>query len=158
MCIDYRRLNLCTVKDAYAMPRIDDIFDYLHGAKWFSTIDMKSGYHQVDVEEEHKAYTAFTLGPLGFWEHNKLPFVFVNSPATYQRVKEECLGSYNMEICIGYLDDLIIFSSSYKEHLERLDLVFRRLEEPGIKLSPEKMFLFGEECQVFRSCGWGKWH
>ena len=66
MCIDYRMLNNRTIKDAYALPRVEDVFDCLHGAKFFSTIDMKSGYHQVEIEEEHKERTAFTVGPLGF--------------------------------------------------------------------------------------------
>ena len=68
MCSDYRRLYLRTVKDAYALPRVEDKFDCFYDSKWFSTIDMKSGYHQVEMEEDHKPLTAFTLGPLGIWE------------------------------------------------------------------------------------------
>lgn len=138
MCIDYRRLNQRTVRDSHALPRPDDIFDRLHGAKWFSTLHMKSGYHQVELEDDHKQYTAFTLGPLGFYEHNKLPFGLTNSPSEYQRIMQECLGDYHLKICFIYLDDLIIFSSSFEEHLERLELILTRLEECGIKLSAEK--------------------
>lgn len=86
MCVDYRMLNNRTVKDSYALPRIEEVFDLLHGAKVFSTLDMKSGYHQVEVEEEHKERTAFTVGPLGFYEYCKMPFGLSNSPATYQRL------------------------------------------------------------------------
>lgn len=141
MCIDYRALNNRTKKDAYAIPRIEDIFDCLYGSSWFSTFDMKSGYYQIEVEESHKERTAFSLGPLGFYEFNKLPFGLCNSPGTYQRIMEECLGDYNMTICVIYLDDLVIFSDSYEEHLHRLDLIMTRLSQCGLKLNPEKCFL-----------------
>ena len=103
---------------------------------------MKSGYHQVEVLEEHKCRTAFTVGPLGFWEFNRLPFGLNNAPATYQRLIEQCLGDLNMKICAIYLDDLIIFSSSLEEHLQRLDIVLNRLKDCNLKLNPKKcMFL-----------------
>lgn len=142
MCIDYRMLNNRTIKDSYALPRMEEVFDCLNKAKVFSVIDMKSGYHQVEIEEEHKQRTAFTVGPLGFYEYNKLPFGLCNSPATYQRLMEDCLGDYNMTICVIYIDDLIIFAENFEQHLERLDLVLTRLSEFNLKLSPEKCYLF----------------
>ena len=114
------------MKDSYALPRIEEIFDVLHGAKVFSVIDMKSGYHQVEVEEEHKDRTAFTVGPLGFFEFIRMPFGLSNSPSTYQRLMEECLGDYNMKVCVIYINDLIIFTDSFIQHLERLDIIFTR--------------------------------
>ena len=138
MCVDYRQLNNRTVKDSYALPRIEEILDTLAGSKYFSVLDMKSGYHQVEVLEEHKCRTAFTVGPLGFWEFNRLPFGLSNSPATYQRLMEQCLGDLNMKICAIYLDDLIIFSSTLEEHLDRLDQVLKRLKECNLKLNPKK--------------------
>lgn len=140
MCVDYRMLNKKTIKDSYALPRIEEVFDILNGSTLFSTIDMKSGYHQVTVEESHKSRTAFTVGPLGFYEYNKMPFGLSNSPATYQRLMEECLGDLNMKICVIYLDDLIIFSNSFEQHLERLDIVLTRLQQCNLKLSAEKCF------------------
>ena len=122
LCADYRSLNSKTVKDAYALPRIEEIFDVLKGSKFFSTIDMKAGYHQVEIDEEHKERTAFTVGPLGFLEYNRMPFGLSNSLATYQRLMEECLGEYNMTICVIYLDDLMVFAETFEEHLHRLDL------------------------------------
>ena len=88
--------------------------------------------------EEHKSRTALTEGPLGFCEFIRLPFGLSNAPATYQRLMEMCLGDYNMKICAIYLDDLIIFSSTLEEHLERLDKVLTRLKECNLKLSPKK--------------------
>ena len=144
LCVDYRMLNKKTVKDSYALPRVEEVFDILNGAKLFSTIDMKSGYHQVSVEESHKCRTTFTVGPIGFFEYNKMPFGLSNSPATYQRLMEECLGELNMKICVIYLDDLIIFSDSFEQHLERLDIVLTRLQQCNLKLSPDKCFFLQE--------------
>ena len=144
MCIDFRQLNQRTRKDSYALPRIDELLDSLGGNKYFSVIDMKSGYHQIDIEESHKEQTAFTVGPLGFYELNRMPFGLSNSPATYQRLMEDILGDMNMNICLIYLDDVIIFSNTYEEHLERLHQVFQRLREAGFKLSPDKCSLFME--------------
>lgn len=121
---------------------MEEIFDSLHGAQFFSTVDMKSGYHQIKVEETHKERTAFTVGSLGFFEYNKMPFGLTNSPATYQRVMQDILGDLNMKICLIYLDDLIIFSETFEQHLERLDLILTRLHEAHLKLVPEKCSFF----------------
>ena len=140
MCIDYRMLNSRTVRDAYALPRIEEVLDCLSGAKYFSTVDMAQGYHQVSMEDSHKERTAFTVGPLGFWQYRKMPFGLSNSPATYQRLMQEILGDLNMKICVIYLDDVIIFSKTYEEHLANLDIVLTRLHESNLKLSPKKCF------------------
>ena len=145
LCIDYRMLNQRTVKDSYALPRIEEVFDCLSGTKYFSTIDMKSGYHQVELEEHHKERTGFTVGSIGFFEFNKMPFGFTNSPATYQRLMEECLKGLNMKICVIYLDDLIIFSDTFESHLERLDIVLSRLKACNLKLAAEKCFFFKQK-------------
>ena len=131
-------LNKKPVKDSYALPRVERVFDVLNGSKYLSTIDMKSGYHQVTVEESHKCRTAFTVGPLGFFEYNKMPFSLSNSPATYQQLMQECLGGLNMKICVISLDDLIVFSDSFEKHLERSDIVLTKLQQCNLKLSPEK--------------------
>lgn len=145
MCVDYRMLNKRTIKDSYALPRIEDILDTLSGSKFFSVLDMKSGYHQVEIEEAHKHRTAFTVGPIGFYEFNRLPFGLSNSPDTYQRIMEECLGDLSMKICVIYLDDVIIFADSYEEHLERLYLIFNRLRECNLKLNAKKCKLFQKQ-------------
>lgn len=143
ICIDYRHLNIKTKKDNYALPRIDEILDSLAGNAWFSVLDMKSGYYQIPIAEEHKERTAFTVGSLGFFEHNRMAMGLVNAPATYQRLMEECLGDLLHRICFIYLDDAIVFSGgSFDEHVDRLWMVFQRLRDCGIKLSPSKCSLF----------------
>ena len=99
---------------------------------------MKSGYHQIPIAEEHKERTAFTVGTLGFSEYNRMPMGLTNSPATYQRLMEECFGDLHLRICRISLDDIIIFAKSFEEHQQRLEMVLQRLQECGIKLSPSK--------------------
>ena len=146
-CIDLRKLNNRTVKDAYSLPRIESILDSLGGAQIFSTLDLKAGYWQVEMAEECKAYTAFTCGPLGFYECDTMPFGATNAPATFQRLMHDCLGELNMNWCIVYLDDIIIFSDTKEEHLKRLEAVFQKLCAVGLKLKPSKCFFFREEIE-----------
>ena len=146
-CIDLRRLNNRTVKDAYSLPKIESILDSLIGAQIFSTLDLKAGYWQVEMAEECKAYTAFTCGPLGFYECDTMPFGATNAPATFQRLMHDCLGDLNMNWCIVYLDDIIIFSDTKEEHLKRLKAVFQKLSAAGLKLKPSKCFFFREEIE-----------
>ena len=146
-CIDLRKLNNRTVKDAYSLPRIESILDSLGGAQVFSTLDLKAGYWQVEMTEECKAYTAFTCGPLGFYECDTMPFGATNAPATFQRLMHDCLGELNMNWCIVYLDDIIIFSDTKEEHLKRLEAVFQKLCAAGLKLKPSKCFFFKEEIE-----------
>ena len=146
-CIDLRKLNNRTVKDAYSLPRIEFILDSLGGAQIFSTLDLKAGYWQVEMAEECKAYTAFTCGPLGFYECDTMPFGATNAPATFQRLMHNCLGELNMNWCIVYLDDIIIFSDTKEEHLKRLEAVFQKLMAAGLKLKPSKCFFFRDEIE-----------
>ena len=146
-CIDLRKLNNRMVRDAYILPRIESILDSLGGAQIFSTLDLKAGYWQVEMAEECKAYTAFTCGPLGFYECDTMPFGATNAPATFQRLMHDCLGESNMNWCIVYLDDIIIFSDTKEEHLKRLEAVFQKLCAAGLKLKPSKCFFFREEIE-----------
>lgn len=92
----------------------------------------------MEIEDAHKERTGFTVGSLGFYEFNRMPFGLTNSPATYQRLMESCLGELNMRICFVYLDDLSIFIRNFEEHLEHLELVLERLKACNLKLAPEK--------------------
>ena len=141
-CIDLRHLNNRTIKDAYSLPRIEETLDCLNGAKIFTSLDLKSGYWQVEMEEESKPLTAFTVGPLGFFECKRMPFGLTNAPATFQRLMESCLGDLHLNWCIIYLDDIIVFSETPGEHVKRLQGVFQKLAAAGLKLKPSKCEFF----------------
>ena len=109
-CIDFRTLNSRTIKDAYTLPRIDDTIDMLIGAKYFSKLDLRSGYWQVAMEEKDKEKTAFTVGNMGFFECKRMAFGLTNAPATFQRLMERCMGELNLKECLIFLDDSLVFS------------------------------------------------
>ena len=140
--IELRKLNQRTVKDAYSLSRIDDTLERFKGSSVFSSLDLKSGYWQVEIEEESKPYTAFTLGPLGFFECNRMPFGATNAPATFQRLMESYLGDLNLTWCIIFLDDAVVHAPTVVEHLTRLEAVFLKLKKAGLKLKHSKCELF----------------
>ena len=139
-CIDYRKVNAVTVKDAFPIPRIDDTLDRLVGAEYFSALDLMRGYWQVEVEEQDRNKTAFTT-PFGLYEFNVVPFGLCNAPATFQRLMQMVLAGLQWDICLAYLDDIIIFSSTFRQHLDRLDQVLQRLANAGLTLKPSKCHL-----------------
>ena len=141
-CIDLRKLNERTVKDAYSLPRIEDSLDVLNGSCIFTSIDLKSGYWQVEMDEKSIPLTAFTVGPLGFYECVQMPFGLTNAPATFQRLMESCLSDLHLNWCIIYLDDVIVFSKTPEEHIARLEAVFRKISDAGLKLKPSKCEFF----------------
>ena len=142
LCLDLRILNSKTIRDSYAIPRIEESLHAIAGGTLYSCLDMTKSYMQVEIAEEHKSRTAFTAGPLGLWECNRMPFGLTNAPATFQRLMERCMGDLNLTQCLIYLDDLVVFSSSFEQHLQRLEAVFKRLKEYGLKLQPSKCKLF----------------
>lgn len=141
LCVDFRKLNAQTIKDAYALPNLEEAFSTLTGSKWFSVLDLKSGFYQIEMEEVDKAKTAFVC-PLGFWEFNRMPQGITNAPSTFQRIMERCMGDLNRKQVLVFIDDLIVFSDTLEEHESRLLQVLNRLKEYGLKLSPEKCRFF----------------
>ncbi|MDI9312181.1 MAG: reverse transcriptase domain-containing protein [Limnohabitans sp.] len=137
MCIDYRKLNKVTKKDSYPLPRIDDALDTLAGSKFYSSLDLYSGYFQIEVDDYSKEKTAFRTHD-GFYQYNVLPFGLTNAPPTFQRAMDSVLCKLKWNICLVYLDDILIFSRDFDTHLERLELVFNALDEGNLKLKPSK--------------------
>jgi transposase InsO family protein len=135
--VDYRRLNDATYKDAYPLPRIDDTLDSLGGNSYFSTLDLTSGYWQVGLTADAADKTAFNT-PGGLYQFNVLPFGLTNAPGTFQRAMEYCLSGLQWEQCLVYLDDVIVFSRTFTEHLDHLQNVFDRFSHNGLKLKPSK--------------------
>ena len=137
-CIDFRQLNKRTVKDSYTLPRVDDLLDSLVNTKYYSKLDLRSGYYQVEIAEEDREKTAFSVGPFGFYECKRMGFGLTNAPSTFQRLMENCMGELNLKECLIFLDDVLIFSRTFEEHISRLEAVFERLEKHGLKLKPSK--------------------
>ncbi|KAJ8004186.1 hypothetical protein DPEC_G00156160 [Dallia pectoralis] len=137
MCIDYRTLNARTIPDQYTTPRIDDALDSLVGSKWFSVLDLRSGYYQIAMAEEDKEKTAF-ICPLGFFQFERMPQGITGAPATFQRLMEKAVGDMHLLQVIVYLDDIIVFGRTLEEHEERLLKVLDRLGECGLKVSIDK--------------------
>ena len=144
-CVDFRQLNAATVKDVHPLPRIDDLLDALHGAKWFSTLDLKSGYWQVPITEQDKAKTAFRTSSGQLFEFNQVPFGLCNASATFSRLMDRVLAGLHWETCLFYLDDIIVFSSTWEEHLARLREVFERLRHAKLKLGATKCTFAAKE-------------
>ena len=144
ICVDFRQLNRKTIKDAYRIPRIKETLKTLQGAKWFCTLDLQSGYLQVEMAEKDREKTGMTA-PFGLYEFNRMLFGLTNAPATFQRLMERCLGDLNLRTCLVYLDDIVVFGKSFDETLERLEAVLKRLGKFGLKLKPSKCKIFLNE-------------
>ena len=98
---DFRKSNNKTIKDAYAIPGVDGTVHLLAGAKYFTKLDLRSGYWQVEIKDEDKKKTAFRVGTMGFYEFNRMPFGLCKAPATFQRMMEHCMGEVNLRDCFG---------------------------------------------------------
>ena len=142
-CVDYRKLNEVTRKDAYPLPRIDDCLDSMSGAKLFSTIDLQSGYWQIGVRECDRPKTAVVTRS-GLYEYQTMPFGLCNAPGTFQRCMELVLRGLQWKTLLVYIDDVIVFSTSFEKHVEDLEEVLNRLAAAGLKLKPSK-------CEFFKS-------
>lgn len=136
-CVDYRAVNAITRKDAYPLPLISESLDALSGAKWFSTFDLRAGYHQVAVHPADRHKTGFVTRR-GSFQFRVLPFGMCNSPATFSRMMNLVMAGLSFEICLIYLDDIIIFAEDLETHFERLEIVLQRLQDANLKLKPSK--------------------
>ena len=135
--VDFRRLNSVTRKDSYPHPRIDDALDALNGTKFFTSMDLMSGFWQVEIESESREHTAFvTYG--GLYEFLVLPFGLTGAPPTYQRLMECVLRNLTYNICLIYLDDILVYSKTFEDHFSHLRQVFDRLRHANLKLRPSK--------------------
>uniref|UniRef100_A0A5S6Q9K0 RNA-directed DNA polymerase n=1 Tax=Trichuris muris TaxID=70415 RepID=A0A5S6Q9K0_TRIMR len=143
-CVDYRKLNDVTRKDAHPLPRIDDTLESLGGARWFSTLDLASGFWQVSVHPKDRPKTAFCT-PTGLYQFKVMPFGLCNAPSTFQRLMEAILTGLQWATCLVYLDDIIVYSRSKAEHMQSLCELFSRLRKAGLKLKMEKCHFFKRE-------------
>ena len=143
LCVDYRRLNEVSETDAYPMPRIDDLIDRLGKAGYISTLDLTRGYWQVPMAQQARAKTAFAT-PYGLFQFNVMPFGLQGAPATFQRLMDSVVRG--LEFTAAYLDDLIVYSETWEEHLAHLRVVFQRLREAGLTAKPKKCQFGANRC------------
>ena len=136
LCVDYRRLNGVSESDAYPMPRIDELIDKLGKSSFISTIDLTRGYWQVPVAKEDRHKTAFAT-PYGFYQFNVMPFGLQGAPATFQRLMDQVLQGLE-EFSAAYLDDVVIYSETWEEHLEHVRRVLQKLREAGLTVKMKK--------------------
>lgn len=141
MCVDYRKVNARTVRDSYALPKIEDLFRTLTGAKFFSSLDLSKAYYQVPLTERAKKISAFTT-PFGLYEFERLPFGLVNAPMTFQRIMDCCFSDMNLAELIIFLDDILIHAATLQELEDRTVKVLERLRKFRLKLDPDKC-IFG---------------
>jgi hypothetical protein len=149
MCGDYRPINRQTKSDRYAMPTPEEIFDAVGGAKVFSSLDLRAGYHQLPIKEEDKPKTAFwgvnSHGKDCLYQWRFLPFGLKNAPAEFQRVMDRILAGLDFARC--YIDDILVFSATVEEHQRHLQVVFERLRAHGLKLHPGKCKFFHDQIE-----------
>ena len=137
--IDYRRLNRVTKPMSFPLPRLDDVFDTVGSAnaKIFTTLDLASGFWQIPLDPETKHKSAF-ITHQGIYQFRKLPFGLMNSPMTFQLAMTQALRGMNWKYALIYVDDILIFSQNFEEHLQHLSQIFQRLREANLKLKPSK--------------------
>ena len=140
-CVDYRKVNEVTRK----LPRVDNTLDTLAGSKYFPTLDLTTGYWQVEVVPEDQPKTAFTT-PEGLYQFKGMPFGLCNAPATFQRLMDRVLGGLKWSSCLVYFDDIIVVGRTFKDHLHHLSKVLAQLRGAGLKLKPTKCSLSTTDC------------
>lgn len=147
-CLDFRVLNSQTRKDSYPLPRIAEILDAVGGASVFTTMDLKSGFWQIPMHEEHKAYTAFTIPGKGLFQFVKMPFGLCNATATFQRMMEMVLGELVFHGVLVYVDDIIVYGTDLDQCKERTKEVLRRLSTAKLTIAPKKCKFFATSVKV----------
>ncbi|UYV69417.1 K02A2.6-like, partial [Cordylochernes scorpioides] len=147
-CVDYRRLNKVTKKDVYPLPRIDDTLDSLKGAKFYSSMDLRSGYWEIEVDEADREKTAF-ITPDGLYEFLVMPFGLCNVPAIFERMMDKILKGLKWTMALCYLDDIVVYSKSFNEHLHRLEIILQCLDEAELRLNPKKCLFGTKRIRVF---------
>ena len=149
-CIDYRQLNSITKADTYPLPRIDDLLDQLGQCRYFSTLDLASGYWQIRMSPTSREKTAFVT-PQGLYEFCVMPFGLTNAPAVFQRLMQQLVTGLNPaagpDFVVVYIDDILVFSPTLEQHLHHLRAVIMRISEAGLKLKLSKCHFIRSEVE-----------
>ena len=150
-CVDYRKLNQITVNDSHPLPLISDLLDSVKDAKYFSLLDLRSGYWQIPVAQEDRAKTAFVTQN-GLYEFTRMPFGLKTAPATFQRAMEVILAGLTFEICLCYLDDVIVFGKTLTEHNDRLKTVLTRFRDNNLRVKLAKCVFASPQVTYLGHC------
>ena len=146
MCVDYRDLNLITEAQEHVLPKSDVVFEWLTGMKYFSSRDMKAGYWQIPIALTNKWSTTFGT-PWGLYEFNVMPYGLTNATTTFQRCMNKLMKDLIGKGVYVYLDDILIYSKTFEEHLTILTEVLKRLEEANMKLNATNCQLFKKQVE-----------
>jgi len=144
MCLDFRILNTNTIRPAFPLPNVNEMLDSLHGAKYFSSIDLGNAYYQVELEEESKEKTAFST-KYGQYYFNRMPFGIAAAPSTFQKLMTIVIGDMIWKESLVYLDDILVFSKTIEDHIRILDKLLGRIANAGLRLNPDKCKFFVSE-------------
>ena len=137
VCVDFRDVNALCVKDAYPSPNIEATLDQLNKAKWYSSVDLAKGYHQVPLTERAKQICSFRC-PSGFFRYTRMPFGIMNAPAAFQRMMDVVLRDIAWKCCMVYIDDVIIYSASWADHVDHVFQVLQRIKDAGLTVGLKK--------------------
>ena len=141
ICVDFRALNKVTIDDAFPLPRINEVIDSLKGARYFSTLDLASGYYQLRIAEQDKHKTAFST-PYGLFEWERVPMGLKTSGACFSRLLSHIFQEDLFDEMVTYLDDILVYSDTFDSHVKKLDLILTKLSKNNLKLRYEKCSFF----------------
>ena len=145
-CQDYRQVNKVSEQDSYPLPRQDDSLEALSGAKYFTTADLTSGYHQVALSPEAQKISTFVTKS-GLYSFKRTPMGLHGSSHTFERLMETVMRGLQWEELLVYMDDIVVFSPDQESHIERLDRMLHRLQQANLKIKPKKTHLFQKKVE-----------
>ena len=151
LCIDFRKLNAVSIHDSFPLPQVEEALQAVQAAVWFSSFDLMQGYLQMAMEEADIPKTAFRAGSSSLYEFTHMPFGLTNAGASFCRLMEMCIGDQQYVTLLFYFEDICVFAESADQMLDRIELVFSRLQEYHLKIKLKKIIFFSNKHHVSRA-------